>query len=233
MPVHASSVGGRSAGHADFNPAWKAHAARANAGSSNALRQAGTGVRQAPRPVHATSSALSAKPSVCSQSASTPARPTPGGGQTSRRIATCRCAKAIDAKIVASTTIRITTPQNDGACQPDAPSGSSTPSAACASSAAGARSVCHSQAQIATSASTPPAIVPPTCLTVISRKKAAVPIAANKGQRLSPASTTTRSGWARAGLVIKVSRPPVTVPGSQCAPASTSSCSSGRCHSGS
>ncbi len=95
------------------------------------------------------------------------------------------------------------------------------------------RSVCHSQASVATMPATPNANAVATHWTVRSRKKPAVPTAATTGSQLSPGRTIRWRKRAPTALVTIVSRKPVAVPGSQCLPCSTSSARPGCCHNGS
>ncbi len=151
----------------------------------------------------------------------------------SERIATWTWAKTIDASTVASTTSRITIAHHECDAAPRAPIGIETCSPTCAVRAPLLRSVCHSQASVATMPSPPNANAVAIHFTVRSRKKPAVPTAARSGSQLSPGRTIRWRRRAPIALVTIVSRRPVAVPGSQCRPCSTSSASPGCCHSGS
>ena len=143
------------------------------------------------------------------------------------------CANASEAKIVRSTTTRTSVAHHECEREPVAATGRWTPVATSAVGRGGGRSVCHSQTTVAATATMPKANAGASHLTVSSRKKPAVQTPATNGHQLSPVRTRRCIGRARRGWVTSVSRPPNTLPGSQCAPATTSSVRPGRLHSGS
>ena len=98
-----------------------------------------------------------------------------------------------------STTTSTSVAHHECERRPAAPTGRCTPLATSAVGRGGGRSVCHSQANVAATATRPQANAGSSHFTVSSRKKPAVPTPATNGSQLSPGSTSRCSGRAWRG----------------------------------